>query len=184
MASTPAIRARGGGPLGRWVAGPIAGLAVLVLLGSNLPSYACDDARGLGSSTLGVVFEVLGLGGAAVLLGLGIWRAVQLRHRREHRRWPLIDRPSLAVIVLALAGFVYLSFRHGEIAAATLAAAFFFGLLLTGIAFLALTVAAIRQERADAVGLLLPIYLAGVGICVYLPVVAFAGELVGGCWGE
>jgi len=185
VAAAAAIRVQGGGPLGRWVAGPVVGLAALVLLAENLPTYACAAAAGLGSSVLGVVFEVIGLGGAALLVGLAIWRAVQLRRRRGQGRWrPRIDRPSLAVIAVALAGFAYLSLRHGEIAAATLAAAILLGMLLTGFAFLALTVAAIDRKEADEAGMLLPVYLAGAGLCVYLPAVAFVAALVAGCWGE
>jgi len=184
VVTTTAIRAQGGGPLGRWVAGPVAGLALLIALGTGLPTYSCDDSRGLGSSAVGVVFEVIGLGGAAALIGLAIWWTVKLRRRRGHRRRRRIDRRLAAVILLALAAFAYLSLGNNALAGASVLGVFFLGMLLTGFAFLALTVAAIQQQDAEEVGILLPVYLAGVGICVYLPVVVFAAALVGGCWGE
>jgi hypothetical protein len=183
MPATLAIRGQGE-PLGRWVVGPFVGLVVLYLLATGLPTYSCDDSRGLGSSTLGVAFEIVGLGGAALLLGLAVWRTVRLRRRREPRPRRRIDRRFVVVLLLALAAFVYFALGNSALASASAVGAFFFCALLTLFAFLALAVAALGQRDAEEVGMLLPIYLAGAGLFVYLPVVAFVGAIVGGCWGE
>lgn len=183
MSATVAIRAHGG-PLGRWVWGPLAGLAALFALGTQLPTYSCG-AGGLGSSGVGIAFEVVGYGGAAVLIGLAIWRAVGQRRLRRGASSARRLRPDRWTVGYGLLGLAVIAFFAVRVHAVAVLA--FFGVLillalLTLCTFLAISVAAINGQDADEVGMLLPIWLAGTAICAYLPAVVWAAALAGGCW--
>jgi hypothetical protein len=181
MAADQAIQRQGGGPLGRWVVAPLAGLVALIAVATQLGSHNCGGG-GMTSEALGVVFEVIGLGGAAALVGAGLWRIAMLIRRRGGRRWA--DRRIVAVVLLALIVFAGFVVRDNDLAAAAILGVLLFGLLLTGFCFLAVTVAWLQRQEIDEVGMLLPAYLLGSALLVYLPVVAFVAVLVGGCWGE
>jgi hypothetical protein len=181
MAAAEAIRGPGGGPLGRWVIGPPAGLALLVAVSTQLGSHHCNGG-GLTSETLGIVFEVIGLGGAAVLVGAGLWRIAMLVRRRGGRRWA--DRRIVAVVLLVLLAFAVFTVRGNGLAEAAILGVLLLGLLVTVFCFLAVTVAWFQHQEVDEVGLLLPAYLIGSGLLVYLPVVGLVAAIVGGCWGE
>jgi len=181
MAAAPAIRVQAGGPLGRWVLGPLAGLAALLVLATQLRSHGCG-AGGLSSDPVGIAFEVIGLGGALLLFGLGIWRIVRLVRRRGGRRW--LDRRILAGALVVLVAFVVYAVRHNQVAAAVSLGVLLFAALAGLFGFVALVVASIQGQDSDEVGILLPAYLIGVALGAYLPLVFIAAAVAGGCWGE
>src|SRR6185437_3602661 len=150
MAAAPAIRVQAGGPLGRWVLGPLAGLAALLVLATQLRSHGCG-AGGLSSDPVGIAFEVIGLGGALLLFGLGIWRIVRLVRRRGGRRW--LDRRILAGALVVL---VVYAVRHNQVAAAVSLGVLLFAALAGLFGFVALVVASIQGQDSDEVGILLP----------------------------
>jgi hypothetical protein len=181
MAAAPAIRAQGGGPLGRWVLGPLVGLVALLVLAFRLRARGCG-AGGLSSYPAGIAFEAIGLGGALLLLVLGVWRIVRLVRRRGGRRW--VDRRILGGSLIVLLAFVVYAVHDTQVGAAVILGVLLFAALAALFGFVALVVAAIQGRSSDEVGALLPAYLVGAALGAYLPLVFVAAALVGGCWSD
>jgi hypothetical protein len=164
MVSTPAIRERHGGSLGRWVIGPFVGVAVLIAVATQLTRHGCGG--GPGDDPAGVVFEVLT--GLAILssFAVGVWRAVRLI--RRNGRIGRVARLVIALLLLAAAAAVAdLVSGVTPILGVLFLAALIVGLVVTVTAFVWLLSAVPDRIEADDVGVELPAYLFGFALFVY-----------------
>lgn len=158
MAGASSIRLRDDGALVPWILGPLVGLAVLVLIGTQLQEHRC--VGGLGAEPLGRVFEAAGYCSVLALLGLGIWRWTIVLDRRERRLDPGVFAAAATVLVAMFAGLV----------------------VVAVVDFDGLIVRAVGGRKADEAGALVAIYLLGCCFFLYAPFVLYENLRVGGCF--
>jgi hypothetical protein len=176
MAGIPSERLRDDGALGPWIWLPLVGLAVLVLIGTGLKAHGC--AGGLGAEPLVTVFTILGWCGAMALFGAGIWRWTIVVARRARG----LDRNVIAAVGLAVLLALVVSLADHSLFPAIFVGALGLGVLATLAALIGLIVRLGERRKADEAGALLPFYLLGTCVFVWLPFVFYEAIRVGGCF--
>jgi hypothetical protein len=161
--------ARGAQGLGPWVCGPLLGLVVLLTAIADLPGVDCGESRPDGSSRETLLVVVTALASVATVAA-SCWRLAVLRRQG---RWRLSPWP-----VLVLAGLVLVCAAIGATEPRQLPgllfAVFLAGLLLTALALLTLAVGWARGRSVDDVGLVVPLYLFGMGLLCYPAITSVA----------
>jgi hypothetical protein len=186
MADTPAIGRQGQVPLAAWVAGPVFGFILLIVIAGQMQIANCGAE--LTDETAGVVFIVAAGLGFLLTLGLGIWRAARLIRRSPRSLGEMFSRRTLIAIGVAavlLAGFAVLAPRGAaEIAVVgffVYIAAGFLGMI--GVLF-TLVVATTQGRNADEVGSVLAAYLLGCALYVIPMLFLVVSVLTVGCFGD
>jgi len=193
MTATLAIRGQDGGPLGRWIVGPLVGLAVLLGAIAVLPSHGCGHGITLTDSTAGIFYLALAVAATVIAVGAGIWRFRALGgddagprggewrndDPADGRSWTDPRVIGAALFVVAVAALAILG---GSEAATVLFFVVVLGLPATGGAFFLLLVAWVKRRKADEVGLTLPLYLLGSGLFVYPPLVDLVASTLSGTY--
>jgi peptidoglycan/LPS O-acetylase OafA/YrhL len=155
--------------LGIWIALPLLALALMGFLFLALPEGACDESAD-GDAGAWVIF-VWGAAVCAACLTGAIQRLLRLIRAGVPRRQAVFALLTVGVLA-ALAAVLRIGDEAGLYWHAWVVA-----VPATGLALLALIVAALRRRRPDDVGLLLPAYLAGAGLFVF-PSLALITALV------
>jgi hypothetical protein len=177
MTATPATRGQGGGPLGRWIVGPLVVLAALVGAVALLPSHGCGPGITLTHAAGGVLYLALAAVATGLAVGAGIWRLRRVDGTRAAvRAIAILVSVVVAILLLIVVG-------EGGIAAGLTFVVFILGLAATGGALLSLLAALVNRRDADEVGLALPLYLLGSGLFVYPPLVDIVAGTVSGTYG-
>ncbi len=163
--SRSATQARRGDGLGWWIWAPLLALLLLCLVASRVPSGDCsgEDPGGGTQLTIALVF--------AALASLGAFVAAGQRLIALHSAGSLRPRRDLGIAVAAALAFLvsiaaFTSWLADDVSEGLL----LIGPGLTAVALLALLLAWATGLRP--VGLLLPVYLIGLGLFAY-PFVAF-----------
>jgi hypothetical protein len=151
--------------LGLWICLPLLAWVVVWIAALSMPSADCDG-YGTDAGTEEAVLIVVVVVASLSTAGAALLRLVRLAQAGAFslRRDAAIGAIVVAALVLA-ATFVV----RAEVLLVV-------GLLLTGVALLALLVAWAAGLRANQVGLLLPLYLLGAAVIAY-PLVGLIGLL-------
>ena len=144
-----------------WIAVPLVLLAVVVALALSLPEVRCDGEESEGGIDGAILVAVVALSAVAAV-GAGLFRLVTMAFRNQlgwRDGWILLA--ALLVIAVAAVGYAPVESFGAGLAIGCL--------VVTALALLVLVAAAAARWDADAVGILLPIYLFGAAY-VYLGV--------------
>jgi hypothetical protein len=156
--------------LGPWIGLPLLGLLLTGLLFGLTPEAPCEtpesiDAWAWTLFVWGIALSVVCLAGATV-------RVVRLARGKGISRRQSLLALVIVVVLAAIAAVVPIGAEpvvYWRVWAVAVPA--------TGLALLALTVAALLRRRADDVGLLLPAYLAGAGLFVFPSLALFTAVI-------
>ena len=141
-----------------WIAGPIAGLAVVFLAVATLPRSGCEGPSVPGGAKA-VVYAAIGLTSVATLAGAG-WRLRALR-----RVGDASNAISIAAVPFALGALIVLPALLRIPGLDDLVYVFFLvGIVGTCLAGIALILAAIAGSGTDRAGSLVPLYLCGAAL--------------------
>jgi hypothetical protein len=154
--------------LGPWICLPLLFWGVIWMIVLSLPSASCDgygDDAGPQEVLLIVVVAAASLATA----GGALFRLVQLGRAKAFKAGRDLTVGGIALAAMAFAITATTSRFPAVIQVLSLV-----GLLLTGLALLALLVAWAAGQRVDQVGLLLPLYLLGAAVLAY-PLVGLLG---------
>ena len=164
MPATPAIQQRGGS-LGPWILAPLAAVAPIVAVATQLPHpRVCGD--GPGGDPAAVAFVVLT--GLAILtaFALGVWRAALLI--RRNGKLGRVARLVIAWLVLALAALVAgIVSGAAPVLAVLFLSTLIVGSALTFFSLFGLLDAMSEGVRVDEAGVELPAYLFGFALFAY-----------------
>jgi hypothetical protein len=155
--------------LGVWIGLPLLALVLMGILFMALPEGACDESADGEVGSWAIFFW--GVGASVACLAGAIQRLVRLIRAGVSRRQVVLALVTL-VAMIVLAAAVQISGDPGPYWNAWVVA-----VPATGLALIALIVAALRRRRADDAGLLLPAYLAGAGLFVF-PSLALLAALI------
>jgi hypothetical protein len=152
--------------LGLWICLPLLAWGLIWIAAFSMPASDCDG-YGADTGEDEVLLVVLVAAASLATAGAALWRLVDLSRASAFR----------AGRDLTIGGGVLVAFAFAAVAAAPRARIEILpavGLLLTGLALLALLVAWAARVRPNQVGLLLPLYLLGAALFAY-PLVGLLG---------
>lgn len=152
--------------LGLWIGLPLLAWAAVWIAALSMPAADCGG-EGTDAGTEEAVLIALVAAASISTAAAALWRFVRLA---------LADAFS-ASRDLTLAGSVVASLLVAVAVTSQVEVIFVTGLVLTGLALLALLVALAAGLRLDQLGLLLPLYLLGAALFAY-PLVGLLGLLV------
>jgi hypothetical protein len=154
--------------LGLWICLPLLAWVAVWAAALSMPASDCDG-YGPDSGEEEVLLVVLVAAASLGTAGAALWRLVGLGNANALRAGRDLTIGGGAVIALALAALASAPRDRIEAVPVT-------GLLLTGLALVALLVAWAAGVRVNRVGLLLPLYLLGAALFAY-PLVGLIGLL-------
>jgi hypothetical protein len=162
------MRERASEKLGLWICLPLLAWIVVWIAALAMPAADCDGYgtdSGRQEATLIVLVAIASLGTAAAAL----WSVVDLGRAGGFSAGRDLTIGGGAVVAFALAVVASAPGDRVEVIPVV-------GLVLTGVALLALLVAWVARVRPARMGLLLPLYLLGAALFAY-PVVGLIGLL-------
>jgi hypothetical protein len=156
--------------LGLWICLPLLAWGAVWFAALSMPVSDCDG-YGSDSGEQEVMLVVLVAAASLCTAGAALWRLVGLSRANAFSARRDLTIGGSVVVALVLAAVASAPRARIEIIPVT-------GLLLTGLALLALLIAWAAGVRADQVGLLLPLYLLGAALLAYplVGLLALAGS--------
>jgi hypothetical protein len=154
--------------LGLWICLPLLAWGAIWIAALSLPTSDCDGYGPDNGEEEALLIAVVAAASLAAA-GAALWRLVSLSNADAFSARRDLTIGGGAVATLALAALASSPRDRIEIVPVT-------GLLLTGLAFVALLIAWAVGVRVNRVGLLLPLYLLGAALFAY-PLVGLIGLL-------
>lgn len=155
--------------LGLWTCLPLLAWAVVWAAALSMPASDCGGS-GPDSGEEEVLLIVLVAVTSLATAGAALWRLVEMGRANAFRAGRDLTIGAGAVVALVLAAVASAPRDRVELVPVA-------GLLLTGLALLALLIAWAAGVRLNQVGLLLPLYLLGAALFAY-PIVGLLGLLI------